>query len=71
MYSVTYNVSDSSGNPATQIIRIVNVVDTTAPIIPIINLPSNFNPVTGTGEPGATVTIYSSTGAIIGTGTVT
>ncbi len=32
-YTVTYNVSDSSGNPATQVTRTVNVVDTTAPVI--------------------------------------
>src|SRR3989344_697272 len=35
-YFVTYNVMDSSGNPATQITRTVNVVDTTAPIITLV-----------------------------------
>jgi len=33
-YVVTYDVSDSSGNPSAQITRTVNVVDTTAPATP-------------------------------------
>lgn len=32
-YSVTYDVTDSSGNPAPQVVRTVNVVDTTPPVI--------------------------------------
>lgn len=32
-YSVTYNASDAAGNAAVQIVRTVNVVDTTAPVI--------------------------------------
>ena len=32
-YLVTYNVSDSSGNPAVEVTRVVNVVDTTIPVI--------------------------------------
>ena len=32
-YTVTYNVSDASGNAATEVTRTVNVVDTTAPVI--------------------------------------
>ena len=35
-YSVTYNVSDSSGNAATEVVRTVNVVDTTAPVISLV-----------------------------------
>ncbi|MFA5246953.1 MAG: immunoglobulin-like domain-containing protein, partial [Candidatus Micrarchaeia archaeon] len=35
-YAITYDVSDSSGNPATQVTRTVNVVDTSAPIISIL-----------------------------------
>ena len=35
-YTVTYDVSDSSGNPATQVTRTVNVVDTTAPEITLV-----------------------------------
>jgi hypothetical protein len=32
-YQVTYNISDAAGNPAIEVIRTVNVVDTTAPVI--------------------------------------
>lgn len=32
-YTITYDVTDSSGNSATQIIRTIKVVDTTAPAI--------------------------------------
>ena len=32
-YTVTYNVTDSSGNDATEVTRTVNVTDTTAPVI--------------------------------------
>ena len=32
-YTVSYNVSDSSGNPAVEMVRTVNVVDTTLPTI--------------------------------------
>lgn len=35
-YSITYNVSDSSGNNATPITRTVTVVDTTPPVISLI-----------------------------------
>ncbi|MFC3195979.1 Ig-like domain-containing protein, partial [Marinicella sediminis] len=32
-------------------------IDTSAPAAPVINVPTNGDPVTGTGEPGATVTV--------------
>ena len=32
-YTVTYNVSDASGNAATEVTRTVNVVDTSIPVI--------------------------------------
>lgn len=35
-YTVTYDVSDSSANAATQVTRTVNVVDTTAPVITVL-----------------------------------
>ncbi len=35
-YSVTYDVTDSSGNPAVQATRTVDVVDTTAPVISLV-----------------------------------
>ena len=41
-YTVTYNVSDSSGNQAVEVTRAVNVVDTTAPVINLLG----ENPVT-------------------------
>jgi len=42
VYTVTYNVTDGNGNPATEVTRTVNVVDTTAPIITLLG----NNPVT-------------------------
>jgi hypothetical protein len=41
-YSVTYNVSDSAGNAATEVTRTVNVADTTPPVITLLGQ----NPVT-------------------------
>ena len=38
-YEVVYAVSDSSGNAANQLIRIVSVVDTTAPSIVLTGEP--------------------------------
>ena len=35
-YTVTYNVSDSSGNAATEVTRTGNVTDTTAPVITLV-----------------------------------
>ena len=42
IYTVTYNVTDSSGNPATEVTRTVNVVDTTPPVITLLG----ENPIT-------------------------
>ena len=36
VYSVTYNVSDTSGNAAAEVTRTVNVVDTTVPVITLL-----------------------------------
>lgn len=41
-YTVTYNITDSSGNVATEVTRTVNVVDTTAPVITLLG----ENPIT-------------------------
>ena len=61
-YSVKYNVSDAAGNNATELIRIVNVLDTISPINPTINLVTVGDTViTGSGESGTTITL----GAII------
>ncbi len=35
-YTVTYNVTDSQGHPATEVTRTVNVIDTTPPVITLI-----------------------------------
>ena len=35
-YTLTYNVSDASGNAAVPVTRTVNVVDTTAPVITLL-----------------------------------
>ncbi|WP_026775628.1 Ig-like domain-containing protein [Polaribacter sp. Hel_I_88] len=37
-YTVTYNVSDAAGNPATQVERTVDVVDTTKPVIALVGV---------------------------------
>ena len=56
-YVVTYNVSDSQGNVAIQVVRDVNVVDTTAPDL---NVPVDFN-VEATSPLGAVVNYSVST----------
>ena len=35
-YVITYNVTDSSGNDASEVTRTVNVTDTTAPVITLV-----------------------------------
>jgi len=35
-YAVTYDVTDSSGNPADQVVRVVRVVDTARPVITLV-----------------------------------
>ena len=37
-YPVTYDVSDSNGNPAAQVVRTVDVVDTTVPVITLLGV---------------------------------
>ena len=55
VYNVTYNVTDSSGNPATQAVRVVNVVDTTAPVITIVGAdPTTIEVGSGYVDAGAT-----------------
>jgi len=53
-YTITYNVSDSSSNAATEVTRTVNVVDTTVPVI------TRLGEATVTIEVGTT---YSDAGA--------
>jgi hypothetical protein len=71
-YTLSYDVSDAAGNIAATVTRTVNVTDQTAPIAPTISSPvagpsSTGAPVvSGTAEPGSTVTIYDN-GVAIGT----
>jgi hypothetical protein len=41
-YAVTYDVTDSSGNPAIQVSRVVDVVDTTVPVITLVGADPQF-----------------------------
>ncbi|MDJ0497436.1 MAG: DUF5011 domain-containing protein, partial [Acidimicrobiia bacterium] len=54
-YPVTYDVTDSQGNPAVQVIRTVDVVDTTAPVITLVGAnPQTINVMSPYVELGAT-----------------
>jgi hypothetical protein len=56
-YTLRYNVSDTSGNPADEKTRIVNVVDTTPPAIVLLgDNPMNVAMGTSYVEPGYTAT---------------
>ena len=59
-YTVTYNVSDAAGNPATQVTRTVNVTadaDSTIPVITLVGAnPQNIELGTAYSELGATAT---------------
>ena len=71
-YTVTYTATDSSGNEATAVVRTVNVVDTTAPVI-ILNGDNPMNiEVGGTfTDPGASATDnYDTEISVSVTGTV-
>ena len=39
-YGVTYNVSDAAGNPAVEVVRTVNVVDTVDPVLSLLTTPT-------------------------------
>ena len=54
-YVVTYDVIDAAGNPATQVTRTVNVVDTTLPVITLLGAdPVTHEAATPFTDPGAT-----------------
>lgn len=54
-YILTYNVSDSAGNPAASVTRTINVADTGAPVITITGAnPLNHEINTAYVDPGAT-----------------
>ncbi len=71
-----WRITDVAGNDNTlsnsidNSVTVSGVFDSTPPPVPTINTPTNFNPLTGTGEVGSTITVYSSTWTVIGTGTV-
>jgi uncharacterized repeat protein (TIGR01451 family) len=59
---IDVTASDAAGNTSNP--QSVNItVDTTAPDAPVINTPTNGQPVSGTGEPGATVDVTTPGGA--------
>lgn len=68
-YSITYNATDTAGNAATPVVRTVNVVDTTAPVIAT---PSDIS-VEATSASGAVVTYTSpaTSDAVDGAGVAT
>jgi len=72
-YTITYNVTDAAGNAATAVTRIVNVVDTTKPVI---TLNSNSTVIVEAGstytDAKATVTdnADATNASLAGTGTV-
>jgi large repetitive protein len=84
-YTVTYDVSDASGNAAVQVVRTVNVVDTAAPVITLVGATEvSVDQGTGYGDAGvaalddcegdltgSVVTVNPVDTAIIGTYTVT
>jgi hypothetical protein len=54
-YTITYDVSDAAGNPAIQITRVVNVVDSETPVITLTGAnPFSVNQGSAYVEPGAT-----------------
>ncbi|MEE9309562.1 MAG: Ig-like domain-containing protein, partial [Cocleimonas sp.] len=60
---VTVIVTDPSGNPSIPVTT-TGGIDTTAPNTPTLdNPPVNGGPITGTGEPGATVTVTTPSGS--------
>ncbi|MDB4158078.1 BspA family leucine-rich repeat surface protein [bacterium] len=65
-YTVTYNISDSNGNPAEQVARTVSVVDTTIPVITLTGQPTVTIEVGATyTEQGATATDNYDTGLTV------
>ena len=56
-YSVTFNLSDAAGNDATEIVRTVNIVDTTEPKLTLKGDPDIIHEAsTNYTDPGATAT---------------
>jgi hypothetical protein len=71
IYTLSYNVSDSAGNAATEVTRTVNVVDQVGPVI-TLNGPANVQHEAGIPykDPGATATDNLDSVPLTTTGTV-
>ncbi|SFR76225.1 BapA/Bap/LapF family large adhesin [Sphingomonas jatrophae] len=65
---LTAGQADAAGNASPT--ATANAPDLTAPAAPVAAVNANGTAVTGTGEPGATVTVTNAAGAILGSGTV-
>ncbi len=71
-YTVSYDVSDSSGNAAAQVTRTVNVVDTTAPTVTLSSVasdPTRDNPIAVTATFSETVNEFAVDDISVGNGT--
>ena len=71
IYQITYNYSDSSGNPAVPVTRTIRVVDTTPPVITLIGAnithlePNWTDIVDGNGTADANGSVVDTPGAFI------
>ena len=55
-YTMTYSVSDANGNAAADVVRVVNVVDTTKPVITLVgNATIQHEALIEFNDPGVTV----------------
>ena len=66
--TITVTQADAAGNDSPPVTIVAP--DVTAPAAPTISVTGDGSAVTGTGEPGATVTITDPAGAVLGTATV-
>ena len=67
-YDVSVSSTDSAGNTAADTTTNELTIDTMVPDAPTLN-PTDGDPITGTAEPGSTVTIFDAMGNAIGTAT--
>ncbi|AOA59320.1 hypothetical protein BFG52_13780 [Acinetobacter larvae] len=54
---VKATATDAAGNTSVPATAVVELIDTTAPAAPVINPVNGTDPITGTAEPGSTVTV--------------
>ena len=64
-YYIKYNDSDTSNQPAPEVIRTVVVVDTINPGSPTLDTPKNTSVVTGTAEPWSSVNLVAVTSGAV------